>query len=270
MRKSTQRRIVLSGNPIDYDVVVSKTTQQARLRVGPSGVEVIQPTGVGEEEASAFLRRNENWVLAQLERMSSMRALRRTTRRQPGEIMYRGESTPVHLEIANTKTRGNLVRWSDGEIIVRRGMEARTPAARGLENWLRRQARSAIAECLAPLTARIGQEPGRVYVMDQRTKWGNCSSRGNLSFNWRLILAPNDVLCYLVTHEAVHLAIPDHSARFWLTVQSLCPQMERAKQWLSRHHMQLTINLASIVGPDASIGGDVQTDAPSSRGNDYF
>ena len=258
MRKSTQRHIVLSGNHIDYDVVVSKTTQQSRLRVGPGGVEVIQPVGVGEEEASAFLRRNETWVVAQLERVSSMRALRRPTRRRTGEILYRGEVTPVRLEIANTKARCNLVRWSDGEIVIRRGPETQTSATHGLENWLRRQARSAIAEYLAPLTARIGQQAGRIYVMDQRTKWGNCSSRGNLSFNWRLILAPKDVLCYLVTHEAVHLAIPDHSARFWLTVQSFCPEMERAKQWLSRHHMELTVNLDNILGSEASIGDDVQ------------
>ena len=192
-------------------------------------------------------------MLAQLERVSSMRTLRRPTRRQPGEILYRGESTPVRLEIANTKARGNLVRWGDGEIVVRRGLETRTSSARGLENWLRRQARSAIAEWLPPLTARIGQQPGRVYVMDQRTKWGNCSSRGNLSFNWRLVLAPGFVLRYLVTHEAVHLAIPDHSAKFWLTVQSLCPEMERAKQWLSRHHSQLAVNLSSIVDSESSI-----------------
>ena len=112
--------------------------------------------------------------------------------------------------------------------------------------------------CLRALTARIQQQPGRVYVMDQRTKWGNCSSRGNLSFNWRLVLAPDFVLRYLVTHEVVHLAIPDHSAKFWLTVQSLCPEMERAKQWLSRHHGQLTVNLASIVGSEASIRDGVQ------------
>ena len=251
MRKSAQRRILLSGNRVDYDLIVTKTTHQSRIRVGPSGVEVIQPVGVGAEAASTLLRRNESWVLSQLERVSSLRALRRPPSRQPGEILYRGESTPVRLEFANTKARGNLVRWSDGEIVVRRGLETRTPAARGLENWLRRQARSAIAECLSPVTARIGQVPGRVYVMDQRTKWGNCSSRGNLSFNWRLVLAPGFVLRYLVTHEAVHLVIPDHSAKFWLTVQSLCPEMERAKQWLSRHHAQLAVNLTSIVDSES-------------------
>jgi predicted metal-dependent hydrolase len=68
--------------------------------------------------------------------------------------------------------------------------------------------------------------------MDQRTKWGNCSAQGNLSFNWRLVMAPEFVLRYIVTHEMVHLAVPDHSRKFWLTVQSLCPETERARQWL--------------------------------------
>ena len=66
---------------------------------------------------------------------------------------------------------------------------------------------------------------------------------GNLSFNWRLILAPDFVLRYFVTHETVHLVIPDHSAKFWLTVQSLCRETERAKQWLCSHQALLTIDL---------------------------
>ena len=258
MRASTQKRIILRGISVDYEVVVSKAARKSRLRVGPGGVEVIQPVGFGEEEASTFLRRNESWVLAQVERVSSLRALRRLATRQFGEILYRGEPTPVRVEIAETKALGNLVRWSGGEIIVRRGLATRTSAARGLENWLRRQARAAIVDCLPELTERVRQRPGRVYVMDQRTKWGSCSSRGNLSFNWRLILAPEFVRWYLITHEVVHLAVPDHSAKFWLTLQSLCPEMERAKQWLSRHHAQLTVNLASIAGSEASIRDGVQ------------
>ena len=193
-----------------------------------------------------FLRQNENWVLTQLDRAAYFRALRRPDLRQLGEILYRGEPTLVRIEIVETKARGNFVRFEDGQILIRRGAETQTPAARGLENWLRRQARAAIADYLPVVTARISKEPKRVYVMDQRTKWGNCSSRKNLSFNWRLILTPEFVLRYLITHETVHLAIPDHSAKFWLTVQSLCPETERAKQWLSRHHAQIMVDLASI------------------------
>ena len=85
------------------------------------------------------------------------------------------------------------------------------------------------------MSARLRVHPQQIYLMGQRTKFGNCSARRNLSFNWRLILAPDFVLRYLVTHEAVHLAVPDHSAKFWLTVQGLCPGAERARQWLSAY-----------------------------------
>jgi predicted metal-dependent hydrolase len=84
--------------------------------------------------------------------------------------------------------------------------------------------------------------------MDQRTKWGNCSPLGNLSFSWRLIMAPPFVLEYLVTHEAVHLVVPDHSKRFWLTVQSLCPKTERSRQWLAAHGTELMVDLDRRLG----------------------
>ena len=246
MKAVTQQRIVLRGSRVDYDLVVSRAARHTRVRVGPGGVEVVQPAATSDEDVSAFLRRNQTWVLAQLDRVASLRELRRPVR-PSGKILYRGELTPVRVEFVDTKAHGNRVVLSEGEIVVRRGPETQTPAVRGLENWLRGQARSAIGDYLPAVTARIGEEPGRVYVMGQRTKWGNCSSRRNLSFNWRLILAPDFVLRYLVAHEIVHLVVPDHSAKFWLTVQSICPDMERAKQWLSRHHAELTVRLASVM-----------------------
>ena len=246
MKAATQHWIELRGSRVEYDVVVSKAARQIRVRVGPSGVEIVRPAGASDENVSAFLRRNERWVLTQLDRVAKIRGLRRPVRRHSSEILYRGDMTPVRVEFTNTKARGNRVGWSDGEIIICRGAETQIPAARGLENWLRGKARSAIADYLPVVTAHVGQEPARIYVMGQRTKWGNCSSRRNLSFNWRLILAPDFVFRYLVAHEVVHLAVPDHSAEFWLTVQSLCPDMERAKQWLSSHHAELTVSLASV------------------------
>ncbi len=153
----------------------------------------------------------------------------------------------MRVEATKTRARGNVVDFIGGEIVVRRGAGSQTPAARSLENWLRKQARTEIESCLAVVTARLRQRARRVFVMGQRMKWGNCSARRNLSFNWRLILAPEFVLRYLVTHEAVHLAIPDHSAKLWLTVQRLCRETERAKQWLCAHQAQLTIDLGSTL-----------------------
>ena len=258
MRSSARQRIVLEGNSVEYNVVVSKSARRTRVRVGPGGVEVIQPASVSDQDVSTFLRRNERWVLSQLDRLSTLSSLRRPPQPQLGELLYRGASTQVRIEFVETQARCNLVRWSDGEILVRRGPKTQTPAARGLENWLRRQARAAIDEFLPNVASRVRQQPERIYVMGQRTKWGNCSSQRNLSFNWRLILAPDFVLRYLIAHEVVHLAVPDHSSKYWLAMQSICPETERAKQWLSRHHAQLTVDLETVLDPG------LQPDSPKS------
>jgi len=93
---------------------------------------------------------------------------------------------------------------------------------------------------------KLGVEIGRIYVMDLRTKWANCSRLRNLSFSWRIIMAPDSVLRYLVAHEVVHLAVPDHSQRFWLTVQSMCSDTERGRRWLAANGARLMIDLNDV------------------------
>jgi predicted metal-dependent hydrolase len=239
MKPATQHQIRLGGRRVAYRVVRSRTARKLRLRVGPNGVEVVRPAARKSKEVAAFLDRNAVWVLAQLKRVEHLRGLRRSEQRRIGEILFRGEPTQVRVETTGTRARGNRVVFIDGEIVVRRGPMSQTPAARSLENWLRKEARTEIENHLAIVTARLRRRAARVYVMDQRTKWGNCSARRNLSFNWRLILAPGFVLRYMVTHEAVHLAVPDHSPKFWLTVKSHCTETDRARQWLNAHHRKL-------------------------------
>ena len=241
MKPATQHQIRLGGRRVEYRVVRSTAARRLRVRVGTNGVEVVQPAARSCEDVSDFLERNEGWIVDQLHRVKRLRGVRRPTQRRAGEILFRGEPTQVRVE--TTQARGKVVDFIAGEIVVRRRSGSQTPAARSLENWLRKQARTEIENHLAVVTSRIRQRAQRVYVMGQRTKWGNCSARRNLSFNWRLILAPDFVLRYLVTHESVHLAIPAHSAKFWLTVQSLCRETERAKQWLCSHQAQLTVDL---------------------------
>lgn len=245
MKAATTHRIRLGGRLVGYRLVLSRAARRLRVRVGPGGIEVVQPAKQKGEDVTGFLDRNTVWILAQLKRVERLHGLQRSEQRRAGDILFRGEPTHVQIERTKTRARGNRVAFIDGEIVVHRGAASRTPAARSLQNWLRKQARAVIDNHLAVLTARLRQRPERVYVMGQRTKWGNCSARKNLSFNWRLILAPDFVLRYMVTHEAVHLAVPDHSAKFWLTVQSHCPETERAKRWLSANHWKLVADMGS-------------------------
>lgn len=247
MQSSTQHRIRLGGRVVDYRLVRSQAARKLRVRVGPNGVEVVRPLSRNGQDVSEFLSSNGDWILDQLERTERLSRVRRPVRRAAGEILFRGEMTRIRIETTASRATGNPVRHVAGEIVISRGAGSITPVARSLEGWLRREARLRIEAHLEAVVPRLRQRAERVYVMGQRTKWGNCSSRRNLSFNWRLILAPDYVLRYLVTHEAVHLAVPDHSARFWLTVQGLCRETEKAKQWLSAHQRQLQVDLSRIV-----------------------
>jgi predicted metal-dependent hydrolase len=239
MRTAKEHSVLLQGRQIEYRIVASRTARKLRIRVGLHGVEVFQPATRTLSDVGSFVANQAPWVLDQIRRIERLRGAW-LPKHGPGQILLRGTPTRIQVNRVLTRARGNTVKMVDGEIVIQRGIRSTTPLGRSLERWLRDEAREAIETQLGVVTTRLRQRPARVYIMGQRTKWGNCSSKRNLSFNWRLILAPEFVLRYLVTHEAVHLAIPDHSAKFWLTVQSLCPETERAKQWLCSNGHKLT------------------------------
>jgi len=240
--------VAVGGAAVELRTIASKAGKHLRLRVGPRGVELVRPTGKTDGEVAAFLDANSRWLAEQVERVERMRGVRHPERHLQGTVLFRGEPTPVCLERVPDWRGGNRVELREGKLVVRCGATSTTSPARSLENWLRERAREAFAEHLAKVLPRLRRTPGRILVMGQRTKWGNCSALGNLSYNWRLVLAPPAVVRYLVTHEAVHLAVPDHSAKFWLTVQSLCPETERAKQWLAANGQRLLVDLAEVLG----------------------
>lgn len=247
MRSATTSTIQLSDRKVEYQVKPSRTAKKLRVRVGPHGVQVVRPTARPDDDIPPFLHRNRDWLLRELDRAEALHPIIKPPRHGHRTILFRGNVTPVHVARSVSKRGQNKVTCQNGEILIVQPAGSRTPPSRSLENWLRKQARAAIQAQLQSILPRVRRSPGKLYVMGQRTKWGNCSAPGNLSFNWRLIMAPDFVLRYLVTHEAVHLAVPDHSQKFWLTVQSLCPETERARQWLVAQAHRLLIPLPEIL-----------------------
>lgn len=81
----------------------------------------------------------------------------------------------------------------------------------------------------------------RISIRDQKTRWGSCSAKGTLSFNWRLMLAPPAVLDYVVVHELCHLTYMNHSAAFWQKVESIYPDYRSSRRWLKDHGQELVL-----------------------------
>jgi hypothetical protein len=126
----------------------------------------------------------------------------------------------------------------------RRGERLFVPAADArpaIERFYRRAARTEIASRLDHATALAGVGYRDLSIRAQRTRWASCSSSGHMSFNWRLLLAPESVLDYVVWHEVCHLEILDHSRRFWALVERRWPRYREDRDWLRCHGATLVL-----------------------------
>ena len=110
-----------------------------------------------------------------------------------------------------------------------------------LKQALSRRTLMRIREELDAYAPRIGVEYGRVAIRDQKSRWGSCSAKGNLNFNWKLIMAPPEALRYVVIHELCHRIEFNHSPRFWALVRRQMPEYECWKKWLKAHGGELGV-----------------------------
>ena len=115
------------------------------------------------------------------------------------------------------------------------------PLRDALERWYRRRARVELAPRLDAAVARAGASYSSLQIRGQRTRWASCSSSGAMSFNWRLLLAPPEIVDYVVEHEVAHLEVHDHSDRFWRLLASRRPDWRERERWLRRHGHSLRL-----------------------------
>lgn len=142
----------------------------------------------------------------------------------------------VHWSSIRSTTRAILD--SDGQpIIAVAGELAHVP--RRVTDFLKAECRRDIELSVRVHTTALGLPARKIMLRDTTSRWGSCSSKGHLSFSWRLILSPPEVLDYLAAHEVAHLKEMNHSHRFWALVHSLCAKTEDAEKWLKKHGSSL-------------------------------
>ena len=137
--------------------------------------------------------------------------------------------------------KASWIRMQQGRMQERENMrqQARIHLDAAQEKELRERAKSVLAQRTAYFARQVGVTYGRITVRDQKTRWGSCSQTGNLNFNFRLILAPLEVLDYVVVHELCHRRQMNHSAQFWQEVAQVLPDYRERKAWLTENGWRL-------------------------------
>jgi predicted metal-dependent hydrolase len=233
------RRIELDGRSVSYTLRRSARARYLRADIGlRTGLRVTLPDGLNEARIESFLRARRVWVLRALGRLERLAAL------IPDRTLDHGSSVPflghsLTLNLSNgAPTR--VGRLGDS-LIVHTPRRTRAAVHAALVHWYRAEAGRVLGDYARTLGSRHKLDFKKIIIREQRRRWGSCSSKGTLSFNWRLMLGPESVARYLVAHELAHRAHPDHSRRFWEKVAELCPDFREQERWLKKNGVALVL-----------------------------
>ena len=188
---------------------------------GPNAVLTV-PRHAPRTAALDFVTANEGWLR---ERLASR-----------GDLVPAGDGVelPFLGRCLRIEATGGAGRLSAGNGILRIPGRPELAPARA-KGFLREIARQHLGARAAHHAAYLGRTPGRLTLRDTRSRWGSCTSEGDLMFSWRLVMAPWEVLDYVAAHEVAHLLEMNHSQRFWRVVAGLCPEYELHRNWLRQH-----------------------------------
>jgi predicted metal-dependent hydrolase len=219
---------------IAYTVRRSRRARRVRVNVHPRAelravdVEVVLPERAPERAAAAAVSELRPWIER---RLSEAQEVIAALSARAGTVPYLGRSLLLVPQPGRTR-------------VHRDGARLLVPAADprpALERFYRRAARAEVGRRLDAATAITGRPYRDLQIRSQRSRWASCSPEGRMSFNWRLLLAPERVLEYVIWHEVCHLDVLDHSPRFWTLLQRRWPGYRADRQWLRRHGATLVL-----------------------------
>ncbi|MEK9684426.1 MAG: SprT family zinc-dependent metalloprotease [Rhodospirillaceae bacterium] len=220
---------LLNGKVVAVSLRFSQKAKKIALRLSPGTnfFELILPEGIRPEAGWRFASQHINWLSKKSSHLGGQRPFA-----DGMEFPFRGKTLSIKVTssaIRKVEHIGDqLVVWPLGEttnqIVI---------------DWLRFSAQQRFV-CLTKIkSAQLKKPIRRLSVRDPKTRWGSCSSRGNLSFSWRLIMAPDFVTDYVAAHETAHLAHMNHSAQFWSVVRELTEHADAGRKWLNQNGKSL-------------------------------
>ncbi|WP_421865536.1 M48 family metallopeptidase [Motiliproteus sp.] len=228
--------------PFDWEVKFTRRRGSIALQVHPDRVRVLAPKGTAQREIRQLLLQRRDWLEAAL--LKHQQYPSQTKCYQDGEswlIEGRPHRLELELDLTADSQASPNVRRLDQRLILQLspaqdGPEQRAQALRG---WYQQQAEAHWPERIDHWVTITGLEPSSLKIRPYKSRWGSCTQDGRISLNTLLVMAPPEVLDYVIIHELCHLRHLNHSQAYWDLVARFCDQPKQYRQWLRRHSEQL-------------------------------
>lgn len=230
---------------IPYTLSESKKTKYIKLVMGIEGLRVVKPYRAKFEDVERVLKDKSNWIFKHYSDFQTMKVDHYKREWESGErLLYRGKR--YNIRVFNSKESSARVNFNGKrfEVFVNESLgekERKTLIEGAFKKWLIRTARECIEDRLNYYCKIIGVNYNSMKIKEQRTRWGSCSRKGNLNFNWKLIMSPPWVIDYVVVHELCHLQYMNHSKEYWAMVERYMPSYRKAQEWLKKNGMGLRL-----------------------------
>lgn len=243
---STLSRVFLKSAPaplpFSYEIKRSLRRRSMSIEVSRAQVVVRAPQFVTLAELDTFVRSKSGWVQQKLaEQAQQLQDLSERRYEDGASLPFLGSELRL---IVRPHTRAQVIRQGQSLLVLlgtRSRLDEAEQVRRLVAGWYQQEALALLADKTQQAARRLGRGYGAVTVRATRSKWGHCTAKGDIQYNWQILLAPEPIVDYLVAHEVSHLVHHNHSPAFWAVVANLCPDYRQRRAWLKANGMFLTL-----------------------------
>lgn len=232
----------LKSQPFDYSVIYSNR-KSVEINISPPDQVIIRvPKKMTHKQIDDLIHRKSKWIIKKLDEIHSVLEQKQEVNFIDGEtIMYLGEKYKLSIN-ENTHLKAIQIEIHKDYISINTPYIQQSEIKQAVIDWYKKQARKIVMERIEYYQQHIKIKPNYIRIKEQKKRWGSCSSKHNLNFNWKIIMAPIEVVDYLVVHEMSHLEYMNHSKMFWDKVQSILPDYKDRQKWLKTNGLLLNMS----------------------------
>jgi hypothetical protein len=224
-----------SGQRIEFELIY-RSRKSIGIKISPKdGIIIHSPKGIKPDDIIKTLKTKSSWILKKLDEVKNIKKTVITKKFINGEkLLFLGEEHSLEI-FYNPNIKNTNISIDYGKIILESKTDNADRIKNHLEQWYKIKGLEIILERIFHYQPFFTIKPNVVKVKTQKSRWGTCNSKKNLYFNWKIIMAPIEIVDYLVVHEMAHLVHMNHSSKFWNFVEKILPDYKSSRKILKKN-----------------------------------